>query len=589
MSKIQTALRFFKEDRGAFMAAIVQNFFRWLPDKPYLQLLYRFKMGHRLDLKNPKTFTEKLQWLKLYNRRPEYTNMVDKYAVKKYVADIIGEEYIIPTLGVWDKPEDINWDALPNQFVLKTTHGGGGGGVVICKDKQTFNRADAIAKLNQSMHSDIYSGLREWPYKNVTRRIIAEKFMAEQCGVSPDLIDYKFYCFNGVPKLIMVANGRSTGNKRFGYYDTKWNTVDIRWGAPKPEVEFTKPDNLNEMIKIASKLSSDLVHARIDLYNIDSHTYFGEITFYDGSGFEKIEPQTYDEYLGSLMKLNENHTGGVKIKIIGKTIECTPIAIDRNDLRDYKFFCFDGEPKFLYISDSPNHELVFLNTDWTEAEFGRSDYKPLTNIPPKPDNLDEMLDIARKLSKGKVHVRVDLYNVNKHIYFGELTFYTGAGFIPFTPKEYDKVLGEMIKLPSGGVKFYVINNEIIKIEQETHSEDLKDYKFFCFNGKVKCFKIDFGRFVEHHANYYSPEGKLLPFGEKAFEPDSNHIEIMPENLNKMISIAEQLSNGFKFLRVDLYNIKGKIYFGELTFYPASGMGAFVPNEWDEKLGSLLLI
>ena len=136
-------------------------------------------------------------------------------------------------------------------------------------------------------------------------------------------------------------------------------------------------------------------------------------------------------------------------------------------------------------------------------------------------------------------------------------------------------------------KRQISNNEIIKIEKETPFDDLKDYKFFCFNGKVKCFKIDFGRFVEHHANYYSPAGQLLPFGEKAFEPDPNHIEIMPENLNEMISIVEKLSEGFKFLRVDLYNVKGKIYFGELTFYPASGMGAFVPEEWDEKLGSLL--
>ena len=164
MSKIQSALQMLKSDRSTFMAAIIQNFFGWLPDKTYLQLLYRFKMGHRLDLNHPKTFTEKIQWLKLYNRRPEYTLMVDKYAVKKYVADIIGEKYIIPTLGVWDKPEDIDWDALPNEFVLKTTHGGGSGGVVICKDKKTFDRNKAILTLRDSMNSDIYRSLREWPY-----------------------------------------------------------------------------------------------------------------------------------------------------------------------------------------------------------------------------------------------------------------------------------------------------------------------------------------------------------------------------------------------------------------------------------------
>lgn len=271
-------------------------------------------MGHWINWKNPMSFTEKIQWLKVYDYKPEYTQMVDKLAVKDYVAERIGQEYIIPTIGVWDRVEDIDWDSLPNQFVLKTTHGGGGCGVVVCSNKANFDKTLAIKKLQTSMQSNAGNTYREKPYLNVPRKIIAEKFMAERndssSSINSDLTDYKFYCFNGVPKLIMVANGRSTGNKRFGYYDTEWNTVDIRWGAPKPEVAFTQPDNLNEMLKIAAKLSSDLVHARIDLYNIDSHVYFGEITFYDGSGFEKIEPQTYDEYLGSLMKLNENNMGG---------------------------------------------------------------------------------------------------------------------------------------------------------------------------------------------------------------------------------------------------------------------------------------
>lgn len=448
MFSIKKGVEYLLHNRAQFCDSIVKNFFGFLPDKLYLSLRYRCQMGHWINWRNPKTFTEKLQWLKVYDYKPEYTQMVDKLAVKDYVAERIGQEYIIPTLGVWDRVEDIDWDSLPDQFVLKTTHGGGGCGVVVCPNKANLDKAMAIKKLQISMQSNAGNTYREKPYLNVPRKIIAEKFIAVH-----------------------------------------------------------KPKQNN---KVA-------------------------------------------------------------------------------DLPDYKFFCFNGEPKFLYISDSPNHELAFLNTDWSKAEFGRSDYKPLTNIPPKPENLDEMLDIARKLSKGKAHVRVDLYNVNKHIYFGELTSYTGAGFIPFTPKEYDKVLGEMLNLPSGGVKFCIRNNEIIKIKQDNSFEDLKDYKFFCFNGKVKCFKIDFGRFVEHHANYYSPEGKLLPFGEKGLEPDPNHIEIMPENLNDMISIAEQLSNGFKFLRVDLYNIKGKIFFGELTFYPAAGMLPFVPEKWDDKLGKYLII
>ncbi len=310
MPSIKRGFDYLFHNRMEFCDSIVKNFLGFLPDKMYLSLRYRCKMGRWINWKNPKTFTEKLQWLKVNDYKPEYTNMVDKLAAKDYVAQRIGEQYIIPTLGVWDSVEDIDWDSLPNQFVLKTTHGGGGCGVVVCKDKGSLDKEKAKEKLRTSMQTNAGKSYREKPYLNVPRKIIAEKFMAEQRSVSPDLIDYKFYCFNGVPKLIMVANGRSTGNKRFGYYDTEWNTVDISWGAPKPDVEFTKPDNLNEMLEIASKLSSDLVHARIDLYNIDSHVYFGEITFYDGSGLDKINPQSYDEYLGSLMKLKSTKRGG---------------------------------------------------------------------------------------------------------------------------------------------------------------------------------------------------------------------------------------------------------------------------------------
>lgn len=446
MPSISRAIKYLLHNPVQFVDSCVKNLGFLFSDKVYLSLRYRCQMGHWIDWKHPKTFTEKLQWLKIYDYKPEYTQMVDKLAAKDYVAARIGEKYIIPTLGVWDKVEEIDWDALPDQFVLKTTHGGGSCGVVVCTDKSQLDKEKAIKKLETSMQTNAGETYRERPYLNVPRKILAEKFIAER------------------------------------------------------------------------KLSTSLQH---------------------------------------------------------------------NELPDYKFFCFNEEPKFLYVSDSPNHELAFLNTDWTLAPFGRKDYKPLQNIPPKPENLDEMLDIARRLSHGKAHIRVDLYNVGGHVYFGELTFYTGAGLIPFTPEEYDKVLGDMLKLPTGGVKILIKDNKIIEDTEIGPFEELKDYKFFCFGGKVKCFKIDFGRFVEHHANYYSPEGDLLPFGEKGLEPDPAHEEIMPNNLKDMISVAEKLSEGFKFLRVDLYNVKGNIYFGELTFYPAAGMGAFVPEVWDGKLGDML--
>lgn len=308
MRKIQTALQMLKSDRSAFMAAIIQNFFRWLPDKTYLQLLYRFKMGHRLDLNHPKTFTEKIQWLKLYNRRPEYTLMVDKYAVKKYVADIIGEKYIIPTLGVWNKPEDIDWDALPNEFVLKTTHGGGSGGVVICKDKKTFDRNKAILTLRDSMDSDIYRSLREWPYKDVKRRVLAEKYMVPKDMVNNpiyDLSDYKFFCFNGEPKYCQVIRNRHS-KESIDFYDMNWrhqefvglNPITSNGINPVP-----RPLLLDEMICICHKLSENMKFVRIDMYVIDNRIYFGEITFYPASGIGLFNPDKWNTELGNLINL----------------------------------------------------------------------------------------------------------------------------------------------------------------------------------------------------------------------------------------------------------------------------------------------
>lgn len=314
MSKIQTALQMLKSDRSTFMAAIIQNFFGWLPDKTYLQLLYRFKMSHKLDLNHPKTFTEKIQWLKLYNRRPEYSLMVDKFAVKKYVTDIIGEKYIIPTLGVWDKPEDIDWDALPNEFVLKTTHGGGSGGVVICKDKKTFDRNKAILTLRDSMNSDIYRSLREWPYKDVKKRVLAEKYMVPKDMVNNpiyDLSDYKFFCFNGEPKYCQVIRDRHS-KESIDFYDMNWRHQEFVGLNPVTSSgknlvngvnPVPRPLLLDDMICVCHKLSKNMKFVRIDMYVIDNRIYFGEITFYPASGMGLFNPDKWNEELGNLISL----------------------------------------------------------------------------------------------------------------------------------------------------------------------------------------------------------------------------------------------------------------------------------------------
>lgn len=285
-----------------------------IPDKWYLQMLYRRIFNKKLDLGNPKGFNEKLQWMKLYDRRPIYTTMVDKFAVKKYVADIIGEEYIIPTLGVWDRPEDIEWDKLPNQFVLKCTHDSGG--LVICRDKSKLDKGTAIEKLRASLKRNYWLAGREWPYKDVPRRIIAEKYMEVNPQIK-DLPDYKWYCFNGEPKYCQVIQNRSSEEK-IDFFDTEWkhqefvglNPVDGPVAGPAA-VEPARPVNLEAHIRIARELSKDMPFSRVDLYEINDKTWFGEITLYPTSGTSgTFTPERYNEILGDMIKLPGKKGGG---------------------------------------------------------------------------------------------------------------------------------------------------------------------------------------------------------------------------------------------------------------------------------------
>lgn len=314
MPSIKRAFNYILHNRTQFVDSCVKNLGFMIPDKQYLELRFRFNMGYWPNFNNPKTFNEKINWLKLYNRKPEYTVMVDKYAVKDYVASKIGEEYIIPTLGVWSTPEEIEWDKLPNQFVLKTTHGGGSCGVVVCPDKSKLNREDAVAKLRDSMNSDIYTILREWPYKNVKKQIIAEKFMAPRISAaSNDLEDYKFFCFNGEPKYCQVIRDRHT-KETIDFYDMEWNHQEFVGLNPVARNGLTpvaRPVHLNDMIHICRELSKDIPFVRVDLYVIDDREYFGELTFYPASGFGCFTPEEWSCKLGDILTMPTEIRGGV--------------------------------------------------------------------------------------------------------------------------------------------------------------------------------------------------------------------------------------------------------------------------------------
>lgn len=273
-----------------------------VPDEPYLKVLFLLLMGRRLDLKNPKTFSEKLQWLKLFDRKLEYTKMVDKFAVKEFVAERIGNEYIIPTIGVYEKAEDIDWDKLPDQFVLKCTHNSGG--LVICRDKTKLNKQTAIKKLNRGLNQDYFKIWREWPYKDVPPKIIVEKYI-EPASTIKDLPDYKWYCFNGEPQYCQVIQDRST-NETIDFYDTDWNHqnfIGLNVKAKHATRPIARPANLAVQIRIAQELAKDIPFSRIDLYTISNKIYFGEITFYPMSGMGSFKPKDWDYKLGSWINL----------------------------------------------------------------------------------------------------------------------------------------------------------------------------------------------------------------------------------------------------------------------------------------------
>lgn len=277
--------------------------FKTMPDDLYLKMVYKIKTGKTLNLKNPKEYNEKLQWLKLHNNKPEYTILVDKYKVREIIKAKIGEKYLIPLLGVWNKPSEIDFNRLPSQFVLKCNHDSQG--IIICKDKSKLDIPAAVAKLDKAIKRNFSSLTKEYVYQDVERKIIAEKYMDDGTG---ELKDYKVLCFEGEPRIIEVHSGRFGKDHVQDLYDTEWNKLPISQisaGLPNAPTPFEKPVVLDEMLNLSKILSHDFVHIRVDWYVVNGKLYFGELTFFDGSGFDDFEPDEWNKTLGDWIDLSK--------------------------------------------------------------------------------------------------------------------------------------------------------------------------------------------------------------------------------------------------------------------------------------------
>lgn len=304
---LKSGLRFAADADYRFRILAAKGKYNDMPDEEYLCRLYKAIMGKKLDLENPVTFSEKLQWLKLYYQRPDYTMMADKIAVRPYIAEKIGEEHLVPLLGVWDSPDDIDFDSLPDQFVLKCNHNSGLG-LCICKDKSKLDVRKVKDELRKGLEEDYSAVSREWQYRDIPRKIMCEKYMKDDKQTEKTgIINYKISCFNGVPKYIYVSrNVEGKKNDRLSLLTPEWENAPFTHGRYLPFDEIPqKPVNYEKMLEYSRVLSDNIPYVRVDFYEIDSQLYFSELTFTIASGFTHYNPKESDELIGSWLILPE--------------------------------------------------------------------------------------------------------------------------------------------------------------------------------------------------------------------------------------------------------------------------------------------
>ena len=297
-------LDYIKDRDYRFRVNAAHGSYNSMSDELYLKKMFKARMGYELDLEHPRTYNEKIQWLKLYDRNPLYVRLVDKYEVKKYISDLLGEQYVVPSYGVWDSFDEIDFSSLPDQFVLKCTHDSYS--TIVCRDKKSLDIPAAKKKIDKALKRNYYYVSREWPYKNVKPRVLAEKYITDAPG-SNELTDYKFYCFDGKVDCVLVCCDRAIGAPKFYFFDQDWNLKRYnRRGKEAPEgFTLPKPQGIDEMFEIAGKLCSGFPSVRVDLYQSCGQIYFGELTFYPYGGFDNNRLPEADLYFGDLIHLEK--------------------------------------------------------------------------------------------------------------------------------------------------------------------------------------------------------------------------------------------------------------------------------------------
>lgn len=301
LTKMNKLLSYLRHPKNIGFALLYHSH-GFLPDELCIRWQYRLFVGRKLNLKHPKRYTEKIQWLKLYYHNPIIPSLVDKITAKEYVSKLIGEEHIVKTYGVWNSFEEIDLNALPDRFVLKTNHTGGGEGIILCKDKSKLDIEKAKAILKRCLGLNMYNSTREWPYKTIKPQIVAEQLLETSDGSG--IQDYKFYCFDGIPRVLLIASNRfSTHNYNYLSMDFCPLPIVSCCGEPIDASLLKKPDNFEEMKHIASVLSKGFPHVRVDLYDIENVVFFGELTFFDSSGYDNMSSDAVDVEWGKWITL----------------------------------------------------------------------------------------------------------------------------------------------------------------------------------------------------------------------------------------------------------------------------------------------